>query len=102
MGRWTLWRRGRAAEGTEDAVRCPDCGVRTAGLKPKRVRIGTGASPKDLSGLLESGQSGQPGKPYQEALSDSVAHRESGKYVLFYRCPACKSFFSATQAGSPG
>ena len=28
-----------------------------------------------------------PSEPYLETLSDSVAQRESGNYVMQYRCP---------------
>jgi hypothetical protein len=33
------------------------------------------------------------------ARSDSERLAAGGKYVFFYRCPACKSFFPASQAG---
>jgi len=106
MGRWTLWRRDRAArsKGTANGIRCPDCGTVTRGLKPRRARLGTSISPSG-GGILGGADPSDPlfSNPteYERSRADSEQAGGGGS-VLFYRCPACKSFFSATQAGLPG
>ena len=104
MGRWTLWRRDRAAESkrTAEPIRCPDCGTVTEGLKPRRVRLGTAQGPIGVPGMNRAG----PGsKSSQGAINDAgqgVAEKSQAgdtKFVLFYRCPSCMTFFTAGQAG---
>jgi hypothetical protein len=105
MGRWKRWRLDRAIRSGAGFVpprlRCPDCGVVSAGLKPKRVRLGTTLSP--TGGGVLTGESGvgmyEDRGHLHRARSDSERLAAGGKYVFFYRCPACKSFFPASQAG---
>jgi hypothetical protein len=105
MGRWTEWRRDRAArsQNASKAIRCPDCGTVTEGLKARRVRLGTIQGPVGVPGPV-----GPDSRSSQGAIHDAgqgaAATSQAGamKFALFYRCPACKSFFSARQAGLPG
>ncbi|HJZ62368.1 MAG TPA: hypothetical protein VKD47_09450 [Miltoncostaeaceae bacterium] len=103
MGRWTQWRHYRAARiwGSAEAIRCPDCGVVSRRLKPRRVPLGT----SDVGMYAPYGESGgsRQGTAYDLGQvaskgSDSAAGKN---YVVQYRCPACKTFFSARQAGLP-
>jgi hypothetical protein len=74
-------------------VRCPRCLVHTPGLKPRKVRMGTGRWMADRA---------LPYGDYAEGdAEDHLAeeYRQSGSTLRQYQCPVCDYAWSAAPRG---